>query len=285
MVIRFVLLFHSSPFLNFVAVLQSPEQLFPTGCICPLPPRLCTLYPRLRLLPAVPSHQHLRWRQEDPAGHLYFVPKRSEPSTHRHTHTLCLQVLLLLLMLNVYILIFLSPSVHTSLKSVHEALAQERQRLQDTYHQSTTLAEVRVYAFMETGLVYEMCVFICVRVPMGAFPYRLCLLGCLSHGFYCSSLFLSLDCIWERVPSHAIGDRLCSWVFWCEWRCPEWELLWVWVWSEWRDNQQLWTWGRTWWTHIHTLCNQLAISCFFNLLKPISLLHSFSHSWVPCQHL
>ncbi|CAB1312024.1 unnamed protein product, partial [Coregonus sp. 'balchen'] len=34
-----------------------------------------------------------------------------------------------------------SQRVHTSLKSVHDALAQERQRLQDTYHQSTTLAE------------------------------------------------------------------------------------------------------------------------------------------------
>uniref|UniRef100_A0A4W5PYA4 Oxysterol-binding protein n=1 Tax=Hucho hucho TaxID=62062 RepID=A0A4W5PYA4_9TELE len=61
-----------------------------------------------------------------------------------------------------------SQRVHTSLKSVHDALAQERQRLQDTYHQSTTLAEVRVYAFMETGLVYNICVFICVRVPMGS---------------------------------------------------------------------------------------------------------------------
>uniref|UniRef100_A0A4W5PPG9 Oxysterol-binding protein n=1 Tax=Hucho hucho TaxID=62062 RepID=A0A4W5PPG9_9TELE len=87
----------------------------------------------------------------------------------------------LLLMLNVNFFIFLSPSVHTSLKSVHDALAQERQRLQDTYHQSTTLAEVRVYAFMETGLVYNICVFICVRVPMGAFPHQLCLLGWLSH--------------------------------------------------------------------------------------------------------
>uniref|UniRef100_A0A674CSD4 Oxysterol-binding protein n=1 Tax=Salmo trutta TaxID=8032 RepID=A0A674CSD4_SALTR len=34
-----------------------------------------------------------------------------------------------------------SQRVHASLKSVHDALAQERQRLQDTYHQSTTLAE------------------------------------------------------------------------------------------------------------------------------------------------
>uniref|UniRef100_A0A674CS42 Oxysterol-binding protein n=1 Tax=Salmo trutta TaxID=8032 RepID=A0A674CS42_SALTR len=118
------------------------------------------------------------------------VPKRSE-SKHTWTHTCWVRSLVL--MLNVNFFIFLSPSVHASLKSVHDALAQERQRLQDTYHQSTTLAEVRVYAFMETGLVYEMCVFICVRVPMGAFPHRLCLLGCLSHGFYCSSLFLSLD--------------------------------------------------------------------------------------------
>ncbi|XP_010864526.1 oxysterol-binding protein-related protein 7 isoform X1 [Esox lucius] len=34
-----------------------------------------------------------------------------------------------------------SQRVHASLKSVHEALAQERLRLQDTYHQSTALAE------------------------------------------------------------------------------------------------------------------------------------------------
>uniref|UniRef100_A0A8C8JZ68 Oxysterol-binding protein n=1 Tax=Oncorhynchus tshawytscha TaxID=74940 RepID=A0A8C8JZ68_ONCTS len=83
------------------------------------------------------------------------LSQRGQSEIHTDTHTLCLQVLLLLLMLNVNFLIFLSPSVHTSLKSVHEALAQERQRLQDTYHQSTTQAEVRVHTFKKTGLVYK----------------------------------------------------------------------------------------------------------------------------------
>uniref|UniRef100_A0A8C7UKY8 Oxysterol-binding protein n=1 Tax=Oncorhynchus mykiss TaxID=8022 RepID=A0A8C7UKY8_ONCMY len=83
---------------------------------------------------------------------------RSE-SKHTWTHTCSVRSLLL--MLNVIFFIFPSLSVHASLKSVHDALAQERQRLQDTYHQSTTLAEVRVYPFMETGLVYEMYLFVC----------------------------------------------------------------------------------------------------------------------------
>uniref|UniRef100_A0A8C8IF41 Oxysterol-binding protein n=1 Tax=Oncorhynchus tshawytscha TaxID=74940 RepID=A0A8C8IF41_ONCTS len=43
-----------------------------------------------------------------------------------------------------------SQRVHASLKSVHDALAQERQRLQDTYHQSTTLAEVRTVSGNES---------------------------------------------------------------------------------------------------------------------------------------
>lgn len=65
---------------NFLAVLQSPGQLASARCVRPL-------YPRLRLLPAVPSHCHIPWGKEGPPGHLHHIAKRSEKHIHAFIHS------------------------------------------------------------------------------------------------------------------------------------------------------------------------------------------------------
>lgn len=148
---------HSPSSVHFTAVLQSPEQLGPPRCISPV-------YPRLRLLSALPFHGQFARREENPTGHLCYVSTRSEkhvntnmPPTGRQTLVLAYlsweSLYCKICKCHRYLsvqqkLLFNAPLVLNSLKSVHETLSQERQKLQAVWdtnnmHQSNTLAQVR----------------------------------------------------------------------------------------------------------------------------------------------
>lgn len=148
---------HNPSSVHFTAVLKSPEQLGPPRCIGPV-------YPRLRVLSALPFHGQFARREENPTGHLRYVSTRSEKhintnmsSTGRQTliwaHLSWESLYCKICKCHRYLpvqqkLLFNAPLVLNSLKSVHETLSQERQKLQAVWdannmHQSNTLAQVR----------------------------------------------------------------------------------------------------------------------------------------------
>lgn len=138
---------HSPSSVHFTAVLKSPEQLGPPRCIGPV-------YPRLRVLSALPFHGQFARREENPTGHLRYVSTRSEKHINTNMSSTGRQTLIWAhLSCHRYLpvqqkLLFNAPLVLNSLKSVHETLSQERQKLQAVWdannmHQSNTLAQVR----------------------------------------------------------------------------------------------------------------------------------------------
>lgn len=148
---------HSPSSVHFTAVLKSPEQLGPPRCIGPV-------YPRLRVLSALPFHGQFARREENPTGHLRYVSTRSEKHINTNMSSTGRQKLIWahlsweslyckICKCHRYLpvqqkLLFNAPLVLNSLKSVHETLSQERQKLQAVWdannmHQSNTLAQVR----------------------------------------------------------------------------------------------------------------------------------------------
>lgn len=104
-----------------LALLQPPEQLVSPG-------RLGPLHPRLRLLPALPSHCHAVPReQENPAGHLQRLHARSDERQSRKEE-----------FQRDRNASFPCSTVLASLKSVHETLSQERQKLQEAWEANNT---------------------------------------------------------------------------------------------------------------------------------------------------
>lgn len=269
---------HSPSSVHFTAVLKSPEQLGPPRCIGPV-------YPRLRVLSALPFHGQFARREENPTGHLRYVSTRSEKHINTNMSSTGRQKLIWahlsweslyckICKCHRYLpvqqkLLFNAPLVLNSLKSVHETLSQERQKLQAVWdannmHQSNTLAQVRF-------VIWTLC------PTLSCLVFYTWWLIFFVHSFF----FLPLVPAWGSeafIPRTSFSGRLCCRIFWCQWWHPVGQLLWGvwWIRTKWRKHHQFWAGGRTQWVHQYQWPGFKVYKKsvgFFYILKKIALMY------------